>query len=204
MKNDRRRGPRVPIHDRRLGFTSGLPQARTPPRDDGVPISQDKRLKSASKASSSGQSEPEKLYGIAELADEFGITARAIRFYEAKQLLTPPRVNGGRVYTKRERARMTLILRAKSIGFSLAEIKQYLDLYGDRGEGRPLQADFLAERSATLIAELEQKQANIAATLRELKDVRKECLRFLNESGAPLACVEAASRTSNKTRKQSK
>ncbi len=127
---------------------------------------------------------PDKLYGIAELASEFGITARAIRFYEAKELLSPPRVNGGRVYTRRERARLKLILRAKSIGFSLAEIKQFLNLYGDRGEGRPQQVAFVAERSGALIKELEHKQANVAATLQELKEIRRQCLHYLSEKGA--------------------
>jgi len=129
--------------------------------------------------------EQERLYGISELASELGITARAIRFYEAKGLLTPPRVNGGRVYTRRERARLKLILRAKSIGFSLAEVKQFLDLYGDRGEGRPQQVVFVAERSNALIKELEQKQADVAATLEELKDIHRQCLRYLAENSAP-------------------
>ncbi len=137
----------------------------------------------------------ERLYGIAELAEEFGISTRAIRFYEDKELLAPPRVNNGRVYTRRERARLKLILRAKSIGFSLAEIKQYLDLYGDRGEGRPLQADFLAERSAALIAELEEKQANIAATLKELRDIRSQCLQYLDGSETPGAGAEGGAST---------
>ncbi len=201
MQSNRRRGPRIPIHDRRVGDTPELVRTRTSNRDGGVSISWDKRLKSASKARSSDQSEPEELYGIAELAEEFGVTARAIRFYEAKQLLAPPRVNGGRVYTKRERVRLKLILRAKSIGLSLAEIKQFLDLYGDRGEGRPQQADFLAARSATLIAELERKQENIATTLRELRDIREECLRYLNGKGTPLAGTKAARGTANKTHK---
>jgi DNA-binding transcriptional MerR regulator len=187
MRSHRHREPGVAV-------AAGSPS----PRDDGT--SQEKRLKSASKSSPSGQFEPERLYGIAELASEFGLTARAIRFYEAKELLAPPRVNGGRVYTKRERARLKLILRAKSIGFSLAEIKQYLNLYGDRGEGRPQQAGFLAERSATLIAELEQKQANIAATLKELRDVRRQCLQYLSEGSTPCAGADATDRASSKTR----
>jgi DNA-binding transcriptional MerR regulator len=165
-------------------------------RDDGT--GQDKPLKSASKAAPLSQFDPERLYGIAELAEEFGISTRAIRFYEAKELLAPPRVNSGRVYTRRERARLKLILRAKSIGFSLAEIRQFLDLYGDRGEGRPLQAGFLAERSGALIAELEEKQANIAATLKELRVIRGECLQYLNESGT--AAVGIKRGASNKTR----
>ncbi len=150
-------------------------------------------MKSALKEGSSSQSDSERLYGIAELASEFGITARAIRFYETKDLLAPPRVNNGRVYTRRERARLKLILRAKSIGLSLAEIKQFLDLYGDRGEGRPQQAGFLAERSAALIDELEQKQADIAATLQELREIRRQCLSYLTGSGAACAVSGAIS-----------
>ena len=138
-------------------------------------------MRPASETSSPSLSDQERLFGIAELANEFGITPRAIRFYEAKELLSPPRVNGGRVYTRRERARLKLILRAKSIGFSLAEIKQFLDLYGVRGEGRPQQAAFIAERAAALIDALEQKQADVAATLQELRDLRHQCLRYLNE-----------------------
>jgi DNA-binding transcriptional MerR regulator len=135
--------------------------------------------------------EQERLYGISELASELGITARAIRFYEAKGLLTPPRVNGGRVYTRRERARLKLILRAKSIGFSLAEVRQFLDLYGSRGEGRPQQVVFVAERSNTLIKELEQKQADVAATLEELKDIHRQCLRYLAENDVPFSPIDA-------------
>jgi|GEM_PF-61416 len=129
-------------------------------------------------------SETEKLYGIAELASELGITARAIRFYEAKELLAPVRANGGRVYTRRDRARLKLILRAKSIGFSLAEVQQFLELYGSRGEGRPQQVSFLAERSAAMIAELEQKQADIVKTLEELRDIHAQCLQYLAEEGS--------------------
>jgi DNA-binding transcriptional MerR regulator len=135
--------------------------------------------------------EQERLYGISELASELGITARAIRFYEAKGLLAPPRANGGRVYTRRERARLKLILRAKSIGFSLTEVKQFLDLYGNRGEGRPQQVAFVAERSNALIKELEQKQADVAATLEELKDIHRQCLRYLAETGMPFSPVDA-------------
>ena len=139
---------------------------------------------------SPGITEEERLYGISELASELGITARAIRFYEAKGLLTPPRANGGRVYTRRERARLKLILRAKSIGFSLAEVRQFLDLYGSRGEGRPQQVVFVAERSNALIKELEQKQADVAATLEELKDIHRQCLRYLAENDMPFSPID--------------
>ena len=71
----------------------------------------------------------EKLYSVTELAKELGVTPRAIRFYEAKGLITPQRAGGTRVYTHRDRGRLILILRGKKLGFSLREIKDYLDLY---------------------------------------------------------------------------
>jgi DNA-binding transcriptional MerR regulator len=143
-------------------------------------------------------SDPDRLYGIAELASEFGITPRAIRFYEAKGLLSPPRVNGGRVYTRRERARLKLLLRAKSIGFSLAEIKHVLDLYGEHGEGRPQQVAFVAERIGDIIEELERKQADVTTTLEELRDIHRQCLQYLTEKGG--ACSRAAQPRSAQTR----
>lgn len=109
------------------------------------------------------------LFGITELCAEFGITARALRFYEDKGLLTPRRVNGTRVYSRRDRARLALILRAKAIGSPLAQIKQYLDLYGDHGEGRVQQLKFVRQRTDAAIAALEQKRAHIDSTLAELR-----------------------------------
>jgi len=118
------------------------------------------------------------LFGITELCREFGITLRTIRFYEDKGLLSPRRVNGARVYTRRDRARLALILRSKAIGAPLSEIKHYLDLYGDHGEGRVQQLKFVLERTTKAIAALEQRRAHIDATLAELhvinETVRKQ------------------------------
>ena len=111
----------------------------------------------------------EPLYGVSEMCQQFGITARTIRFYEDKGLLQPRRVNGARVYGQRDRVRLGLVLRAKSLGSSLAEIKQYLDLYGAHGEGRSRQLQFTLERTGAAIAELEKKRAHIDATLAELR-----------------------------------
>ncbi len=119
------------------------------------------------------------LFGIAELCRECGVTLRALRFYEDKGLLAPRRVNGTRVYTRRDRARLALILRAKAIGSSLAEIKHFLDLYGDHGEGRVKQLDYVITRTDTAIAELEQKRAHIEATLAELRLINAGCKRQL-------------------------
>ncbi len=115
------------------------------------------------------------LFGITELCREFGISLRALRFYEDKGLLAPRRVNGARVYTRRDRARLTLILRAKAIGSPLSEIKRYLDLYGDQGEGRVQQLSYVIERTDQEIAELEKKRARIDETLAELRVINATC-----------------------------
>ena len=109
------------------------------------------------------------LFGITELCAEFGITLRTIRFYEDKGLLKPRRVNGTRVYSRRDRARLALILRSKAIGAPLSEIKHYLDLYGDHGEGRIQQLRFVLDRTDAAIAGLEEKRAHIDAGLAELR-----------------------------------
>jgi DNA-binding transcriptional MerR regulator len=113
------------------------------------------------------------LFGITELCAEFGITLRTIRFYEDKGLLSPRRINGTRVYTRRDRARLAVILRSKAIGAPLSEIKRYLDLYGANGEGRTQQLKFVVERTDAAIAQLEQKRAHIEASLAELRVINQ-------------------------------
>ena len=119
------------------------------------------------------------LFGITELCREFDITLRALRFYEDKGLLSPRRINGARVYTRRDRARLSLILRAKAIGSTLAEIKLYLDLYGDHGEGQIKQVRFVIDRTDTEIAALEKKRAHIDATLAGLRLINAACKEHL-------------------------
>ncbi|MBL8325968.1 MAG: MerR family DNA-binding transcriptional regulator [Rubrivivax sp.] len=121
------------------------------------------------------------LFGITELCREFGITLRTIRFYEDKELLAPRRVNGTRVYTRRDRARLALILRSKAIGASLADIKHYLDLYGAHGEGRVQQLKWALGKTDAAIAELEQRRAHIDATLAELRVINGEVRRHLEK-----------------------
>jgi DNA-binding transcriptional MerR regulator len=121
------------------------------------------------------------LFGIAELCTAFGITLRTIRFYEDKGLLSPRRINGTRVYTRRDRARLALILRSKAIGASLDEIKHYLDLYGAHGEGRVQQMKFVLARTDAAIAELETRRAHIEATLAELRVINATVREHLNK-----------------------
>ncbi|MBV9755883.1 MAG: MerR family transcriptional regulator, partial [Alphaproteobacteria bacterium] len=70
----------------------------------------------------------DQFYTVTQLSAELGVTPRAIRFYETKGLLAPRRAGTTRVYTHRDRARLILILRGKRLGFSLREIKEYLEL----------------------------------------------------------------------------
>jgi DNA-binding transcriptional MerR regulator len=117
----------------------------------------------------------EVVYGITDLVHEFGVTARALRLYEEKGLLAPQRVGTARIYSRRERARLALILRAKALGSSLEEIREYLDLYGQHGEGRKQQLEYVVRKTSAKIGELEDKRAQIDATLAELKLIRSVC-----------------------------
>ena len=126
------------------------------------------------------RSEPSaELFGITELCREFGITLRALRFYEDKGLLAPQRINGARVYTRRDRARLTLILRGKGLGLQLSEIQRYLDMYGDHGEGRTQQLGYVIARTDAAIADLEAKRTQIDLTLAELRVINDNCSRQL-------------------------
>lgn len=117
---------------------------------------------------------PSDFYTVTELAEELGITPRTIRFYEAKGLLKPRRAGTTRVYTHRERARMLLILRGKRLGFSLADIREYLDLY-DADPSQVRQLQLLTQKVDRRIAELEQQREDLEAALQELREIRREC-----------------------------
>jgi DNA-binding transcriptional MerR regulator len=118
------------------------------------------------------------LYSIGDLADEFGISTRAIRFYESKGLLSPERVGSNRIYTKRDRARLILVLRGKRLGFSLEEIAEYLNLY-DSDPDQIAQTRLLLQKVETAIADLEVKQRDIEDALRELREIRAQCIAQL-------------------------
>jgi DNA-binding transcriptional MerR regulator len=122
-----------------------------------------------------GEGQTPELFSISDLADEFAISHRAIRFYESKGLLSPKRLNGARIYSRRDRARLHIIVRAKSLGYTLEETKDYLDLYGQQGEGRLKQLEISAARSAEMIAELEAKKQQIDEKIEELRLINKVC-----------------------------
>jgi len=114
----------------------------------------------------------EKTFTITELAHEFDVTPRAIRFYEDKGMLHPSRQGMMRVYARRDRARLQLILRGKRLGFSLAEIREMIDLY-DVGDGRVEQMKLTMKRSQERLAALELQKHDIDEAILQLKhDIR--------------------------------
>jgi DNA-binding transcriptional MerR regulator len=120
------------------------------------------------------ESENRDLFAIADLAREFGISTRALRFYEAKGLLAPERVGATRIFRRRDRARLILILRGKRLGFSLRDISDYLSLYdADRNQQVHLLAGMVQERLTSLEGQLEDLQTTIAE-LREIKKLADE------------------------------
>ncbi|WP_174300214.1 MerR family DNA-binding transcriptional regulator [Caulobacter sp. S45] len=122
-----------------------------------------------------------RLLTITELAEQLGVTARAIRFYEDKGLISPARAGATRVYTRRELARMQLILRGKRLGFSLRDIKQFLDLY-DHDPTHVEQRRQLLARVRHRIEELEKTRAAVTETLAELGEIEQQTLRALAET----------------------
>ena len=121
------------------------------------------------------------LFTIGELSASLSLSPRAIRFYEDLGLLAPERVGTQRVFTRRDRARLQLILRGKRLGFSLADIREFLDLYdAEGGNHRQMQATLEATKKR--IADLEQQLADITLTLSELRDMQGDIEIFLNQS----------------------
>ena len=107
-------------------------------------------------------------YTISELAEEFGVTPRAIRFYEDEELIKPTRQGQQRIYAPRDRARLMLILRGKRVGFSLTELKEMLDLY-DLKDGQATQLSYSIKKFSERINALEQQRADIEHSLDELR-----------------------------------
>lgn len=119
-------------------------------------------------------------YGIAELAREFDVTTRTIRFYEDKGLLTPLRKGQRRVYAPRDRVRLRLIMRGKRLGFSLDEIREMIDLYDvDPSEVTQLRhfLDKIRQRKAALVGQ----QRDIAETLSEMARIEAQCASLLSD-----------------------
>ncbi|NRA22213.1 MAG: MerR family DNA-binding transcriptional regulator [Oceanospirillaceae bacterium] len=120
----------------------------------------------------------EDFYTVPKLAKELGITPRAIRFYETKGLLIPQRAGSTRVYTHKDRARLILILRGKRLGFSLAEIQEFLDLY-TLDPSHKEQTQMLHDKVEFRINDLEEQRVELELVLRELNDIKDKCQEAL-------------------------
>lgn len=124
----------------------------------------------------------EKIFSVTELARDLGVTPRTIRFYEDQGLISPQRAGNTRVYTHRDRARMILILRGKQLGFSLRDIKEYLDLYVvDTTQSEQLQ--HLVKKARERIVQLEGQLQAVKTTLQELRDIERVSLETLSSRG---------------------
>ncbi len=106
---------------------------------------------------------------IREMCDTFDVTPRTLRFYESKELLFPIREGQKRLFTKRDRARLKLILRGKRFGFSLEEIRQLLDLY-DMGDQQITQLTRTYEVAQARLADMERQRQELDEAITELKD----------------------------------
>ena len=118
-------------------------------------------------------------YSIGELAKEFDITTRSIRFYEDQRLITPTRKGQTRIYNQRDRVRLKLILRGKRLGFSLAETGRLFDLY-DADKSSASQLETIKNLIYQKKSDLNQQLEDISAVLIELDDLEKNCLKTLN------------------------
>jgi DNA-binding transcriptional MerR regulator len=133
-----------------------------------------------------------RLYTITELAQEFDVTPRAIRFYEDMGLIAPARAGRNRVYAHRDRTRLKLTLRGKRLGLSLQEIKQLVDMYESPSDTAPQLQAFLGVLAAHR-RQLEQQREDLEVTLGEIAQHEARCRTLLARASAPVA-EPAASR----------
>ncbi|MDC8831307.1 MerR family transcriptional regulator [Alteromonas gilva] len=119
-------------------------------------------------------------YSIGELAKEFDLTPRSIRFYEEQELLSPERTGQNRIYGNKDRVRLKLILRGKRLGFSLAEIKNLFELY-DSNPNSMLQLETMLQMTEQKRAVLRQQLDDIQMLMAELDEVEKRCRDELTE-----------------------
>lgn len=113
-------------------------------------------------------------YTITQLAQEFDVTTRTIRFYEDQGLLNPARNGQMRVYSPRDRVRLKLVLRGKRLGFSLSEIREMLDMY-DAEPGESGQLELFLAKIDERRGLLQQQRHDIELTLKELDDIEAQC-----------------------------
>ncbi|MBT4106868.1 MerR family DNA-binding transcriptional regulator [Gammaproteobacteria bacterium] len=118
-------------------------------------------------------------FSISDLAREFGVTTRAIRFYEDEGLLSPGRSGRQRVYTSRDHVRLKLIVRGKRLGFSLSEVREIIEMY-DLDSGENGQLRYFLEQIKKRREALQQQRYDIELTLGELDSIESECKHRLS------------------------
>lgn len=121
---------------------------------------------------------------ISQMCDAFGVTARTLRFYEAKELLAPIRIGSRRLFTRRDRARLKIILRGKRFGFSLEDIRQVLDLY-ERDSANEAQLRHTYDLAKARLAQMEAQRSELDEAIKELKmelDAGERSIALLNQS----------------------
>ncbi|KIC50947.1 MerR family DNA-binding transcriptional regulator [Tateyamaria sp. ANG-S1] len=131
----------------------------------------------------------EKTMTIREMCDAFDVTPRTLRFYEAKELLFPIREGQKRLFTKRDRARLKLILRGKRFGFSLEEIRQLLDLY-DMGDQQQTQLARTYDIARDRLADMERQRDELTEAIDDLKDQLKWGEKMIASMNTPKKAAE--------------
>jgi DNA-binding transcriptional MerR regulator len=121
-------------------------------------------------------------FSISALAKEFGITTRAIRFYESRGLISPQRIGTSRLYSKRDRARLALILRGRNLGFTVEDVSEYLALY-DSDPAQLAQTCLLLHKVTKAIEDLETKRHDIERSLADFNEIRVKCEVHLKTRG---------------------
>lgn len=139
--------------------------------------------RAANGAADGGAHDAAVLYSIGDLASETGVTHRALRLYEEQGLLAPQRIGNQRIYSHRDRARLILVLRGKRLGFSLADIREMLELY-DVDPAHLEQLRVTLTKAQARIAELEQQQIAIAETLDELRTGERGLRQIIKQKEA--------------------
>ena len=120
---------------------------------------------------------------IGELAEEFGLTLRCIRYYEDEGLLSPQHIGKTRIYSRADHARLKLICRGKRLGFSIAEIKEFIDLYAvDHSQAEQMQ--FLLGLARRRMQALTTQMADVRQTLTELQQIERDILKHLQQNSA--------------------
>ena len=120
-------------------------------------------------------------YAIAELAKEFGVTPRTLRFYESKGILAPGRAGQRRIYSERDRVRLRLALRGRRLGFTVDECKEIIEMYNPIVGNERDQLQYLLDKISAHRATLEQKRRDIEATLAAMDEIESLCRAHLEE-----------------------